>query len=48
VEGLTGEVERGAGEDVVGSERIRGKASLHQIDGNEKGIAEEDLAIART
>ncbi|KAH8749184.1 hypothetical protein F5882DRAFT_421602 [Hyaloscypha sp. PMI_1271] len=35
-------------EDVIGSERIRGKASLHRIDGREKGIAEEDLGTART
>jgi hypothetical protein len=35
-------------EDVVGSEKIRGKATLPWIDGREKDIAEEDLAIVRT
>jgi hypothetical protein len=34
--------------DVVGSEKIRGKATLHWIDGREKDIAKEDLGIART
>lgn len=35
-------------EDVVGSEKVRGKATLHWIDGREKDIAEEDPAIAST
>jgi hypothetical protein len=47
---LTEKLSEGLGsglEEVVGSERIRGKASLHRIDGREKDIAEEDLGIAR-